>query len=259
MLISNSQESAAQVRQNEILRALKTNAGAASIAEIADRFGVSGMTVRRALRKLADAGLVIRTPGGAMATPASSLEKNFLERAQKNAGAKDAIGRTAAGLVNEGETIVLDSGTTTRYIARHLAVRKGITVVTTSLAVLDELAGSEGIRVQLTGGIYRHSSHDLYGTAVLDALDSINAGKVFFGAAALSFRKGVMNNDAEMPQAFLRAGRRRILVLDSSKVGTEAVYRFCPAGSCDLVITDEGGKPADLARLRKLTEVLVAK
>jgi DNA-binding FadR family transcriptional regulator len=98
MLISNSQESVAQVRQSEILRALKTNGGAASIAEIADRFGVSGMTVRRALRKLADAGLVIRTPGGAMATPSSSLEKSFLDRAQKNAGAKDAIGQAAADL-----------------------------------------------------------------------------------------------------------------------------------------------------------------
>jgi DeoR/GlpR family transcriptional regulator of sugar metabolism len=187
------------------------------------------------------------------------LRRIFSIAPQKNAGAKDAIGRAAAGLVKEGETIVLDSGTTTRFIARYLAARRGITVVTTSLAVLDELAGSEGIRVQLTGGVYRRSSHDLCGTAVIDALDSINAEKVFFGAAALSFRKGVMNYDVEMPGAFLRAGRQRILVLDSSKVGIDAVYRFCPAESCDLVVTDEGVKPAVLARLRRLTEVLVAK
>lgn len=258
MLISNSQESAPHARQGEILRVLKAN-GTASITEIAGRFAVSEMTVRRALRKLADAGLVIRTPGGAMAAPSNSLEKSFLDRAQKMAGAKDAIGRAAAELVKEGDTVVLDSGTTTRYIARYLAARRGITVVTTSLAVLDELAGCEGIRVQLTGGIYRRSSHDLLGASVIDALDSINAAKVFFGAAALSFRKGVMNYDAEMPRAFLDAGKQRILVLDSSKVGIEAIYRFCPIESCDLVITDEGVKPASLARLRKLTKVLVAK
>jgi DeoR family fructose operon transcriptional repressor len=258
MLISNSQESTVHAREGEILRVLKTN-GTASIAEIAGRFGVSDMTVRRALRKLADAGLVIRTPGGAMAAPSSSLEKSFLDRAQKMAGAKDAIGRAAAGLVQEGDTIVLDSGTTTRYIASHLAARRGVTVVTMSLAVLDELAGSEAISVQLTGGVYRRSSHDLFGAAVIDALDSINAAKVFFGAAALSFRKGVMNYDAEMPRSLLHAAKQRVLVLDSSKIGVEAIYRFCPIGNCDLVITDEGVKPASLARLRKVTEVLVAK
>ena len=134
-----------------------------------------------------------------------------------------------------------------------------VVVVTTSLAVLEELVGSTSVQVRLTGGAYRRSSHDLSGNAVIDALGGINADKVFFGAAALSFRKGVMNYDPEMPKAFLRAGRERILVIDSSKIGTEAVYRLCAAEKCDLVITDEGAKPADLVRLRKLTSVTVAK
>ncbi len=258
MLIFNASESTAQVREGEILRLLKSN-GRASIAEVAGRFAVSEMTVRRAFRKLAASGLVILTPGGAMAAPAGSLERSFLDRNQKMAAAKEVIGKAAAQLVQAGETVVLDSGTTTRYIARYLADRKNVTVVTPSLAVLDELAASEGVRVQLTGGVYRRSSHDLFGTAMAETLENIHAAKVFFGAAALSFRKGVMNYDAEMPRAFLRAGKQRILVLDSSKVGIEAVYRLCPAEHCDLVITDEGVKPAELARLRKLTEVLVAK
>ena len=114
------------------------------------------------------------------------------------------------------------------------------------------------IRVRLTGGVYRHSSHDLYGNSVIDALDSIYADKVFFGAAALSFHKGVMNYDMEMPSAFLRAGKQRILVIDSSKVGVEAVYRLCPVESCNLVITDKGVKPLDLKRLRRLTNVVIA-
>ena len=93
--------------------------------------------------------------------------------------------------------------------------------------MLEELAGSTGVQVRLTGGAYRRSSHDLSGDAMLDALGDVYADKVFFGAAALSFQKGVMNYDAEMPRAFLRAGRERILVIDSSKIGTEAVYRLC--------------------------------
>ena len=93
---------------------------------------------------------------------------------------------------------------------------------------------------------------------MLDALGGIHADRVFFGAAALSFHKGVMNFDAEMPKVFLRAGRERILVIDSSKIGIEAVYRLCPVEKCDLVITDKGAKPAELAKLRKFTSVLVA-
>lgn len=244
-------------RQGEILLAIKEK-GAASIAELAAQFAVSEMTVRRVLHKLADAGLVIRTPGGAMAAPSGSMEKSFLERSAKMAGAKDAIGRAAARLVQDGETVVLDSGTSIRYIARYLASKRDVTVVTTSLAVLEELAGSPSVQVRLTGGVYRRSSHDLAGNAALDALGGIHADKVFFGAAAVSFHKGVMNYDAEMPKVFLRAGRERVLVIDSSKIGTEAVYRLCAVEKCDLVVTDKGVKPADLARLRKLTSVLVA-
>jgi DeoR/GlpR family transcriptional regulator of sugar metabolism len=247
-----------QDRQNEILLLLKES-GTVSIGEIAERFAVSEMTVRRVLYKLADAGLVIRTPGGAMVAPSGSMERTFLERSANMSGAKDALGRAAAGLVHDGETVVLDSGTTTRCIARYLAARRNLVVVTTSLAVLEELAGSAGVQVRLTGGAYRRSSHDLSGNAVIESLGDINADKVFFGAAALSFRKGVMNYDADMPRAFLHAGKQRILAMDSSKLGLEAVYRLCPVESCDLVITDSGVKSADLARLRKLTKVLVAK
>jgi DeoR family fructose operon transcriptional repressor len=245
-------------RQNEILLLLKES-GTVSIGEIAKRFIVSEMTVRRVLYKLADAGLVIRTPGGAMVAPSGSMERTFLERSANMSGAKDALGRAAAGLVHDGETVVLDSGTTTRCIARHLAARRNLVVVTTSLAVLEELAGSADVQVRLTGGAYRRSSHDLSGNAVIESLSDINADRVFFGAAALSFRKGVMNYDADMPRAFLHAGKQRILAIDSSKLGLEAVYRLCPVESCDLVITDKGVKPADLARLRKRTKVLVAK
>jgi len=232
--------------------------GTASIGEMAVQFAVSEMTVRRVLHKLADSGLVIRTPGGAMAAPSGSMERSFLDRSARMAGAKDAIGREAAKLVRDGDTVVLDSGTTTRYVARHIASKRNVTVVTPSLAALEELAGSAGVQVRLTGGIYRRSSHDLSGNSVVDVLGGVYADRVFFGAAALSFNKGVMNFDAEMSSVFLRAGRERVLVIDSSKIGTEAAYRLCAVEKCDMMITDKGIRAADLARLRKLTSVLVA-
>src|ERR1700730_3210574 len=247
----------ARERQGEILLHIKEK-GAATIGEIAARFGVSEMTVRRVLYTLGDAGLIIRTPGGAMVAPSGSMERTCLERSEKMAAAKDALGRVAAGLVCEGETVWRDTGTTTRYIARHLITRQNVVVVTASLAVMEELAGSTGIQVRLTGGLYRRTSHDLCGGAVDETLGSVYADWVFFGAGALSFHKGSMNYDAEMPKSFLRAGKQKVLVIDSSKVGIEAVYRLCPIESCDLVITDKGVKVADLKKLRKLTKVIIA-
>ena len=110
----------------------------------------------------------------------------------------------------------------------------------------------------MTGGVYRRISHDLCGGSVDEALGNIFADRVFFGAAALSFQRGAMNYDQEMPKAILRAGKQRILVIDSSKVGIEAVYRFCPIEQCDLVITDQGVKAPDIKRLKKLTNVIIA-
>jgi DeoR/GlpR family transcriptional regulator of sugar metabolism len=256
---SNNRISArsSEARQGEILLFIKEK-GAASIGEIAVRFAVSEMTVRRVLYKLGDAGLIIRTPGGAMVAPSGSMERTFVERSERMAAAKDALGRAAAGLVREGETVFLDSGTTTRYIARHLAPRRNVVVVTASLAVLEELAGSSGIQVRLTGGVYRRSSHDLAGGAVEEALGNIFADRVFFGAAALSFLKGAMNYDQEMPKAILKAGKQKVLVIDSSKVGAEAVYRFCPIESCDLIITDGGVNAAELKKLRRVAKVHIA-
>jgi len=249
--------SSSEDRRGRILLFIKER-GTASITEMAAQFAVSEMTVRRVLHKLADSGLVIRTPGGAIVAPPGSMERSFLDRSARMAGAKDAIGREAAKLVREGDTVVLDSGTTTRYVARHIASKRKVTVVTPSLAALEELAGSASVQVRLTGGIYRHSSHDLSGNSVVDVLGGVYADRVFFGAAALSFHKGVMNFDAEMSSVFLRAGRERVLVIDSSKIGTEAAYRLCAVEKCDMVITDKGIRAADLVRLRRLTSVLVA-
>jgi DeoR/GlpR family transcriptional regulator of sugar metabolism len=244
-------------RQHDILHLLKQRTSA-SLSEMAEHCGVSEMTVRRDVDKLSQAGEVIRIPGGARITRSITFEETFAERLQHMADAKNRIGRAAASLINERESIVLDSGTTTLYIARHMRAHTNVVVFTFSLAVLDELATNDSVRVELTGGTYRRGSHDLVGNAVAESLSTLCADKVFLGAAALSFQKGVMVYDPDSQKALLRAGTERILVLDSSKIGAQALYNFTRIDNCDLVITDTGVKPADLARLRKLTKVMVA-
>lgn len=244
-------------RLDSIVQMLKVNTSA-SIAEIAEVCRVSQMTVRRDLQKLVEAGQVIRIPGGARIDHWRGAERSFFERLQTMAQAKRSIGAAASALVQDGESVVLDSGTTTLYVARGLRSRRNIVVFTFSLAALEELSSVEEVRVELTGGVYRASSHDLIGHAVAQSLSSIFADTVIFGAAAISFTRGVMIHDPDAQREMLHAGKRKVLVIDSSKVGTEATYRLCGIEDCDLILTDRGIKSNDLTRLSQITQVLVA-
>jgi DeoR family fructose operon transcriptional repressor len=244
-------------RLNSIVEMLKINTSA-SIAEIAEACHVSQMTIRRDLQKLTETGQVIRIPGGARIEHWRGAERSFFERLQKMGHAKRSIGAAAASLIKDGESVVLDSGTTTLYVARELRIRKNVVVFTFSLAVLEELTSAEHIRVELTGGVYRSSSHDLIGHAVAKSLTSIFADTVIFGAAAVSLSRGVMVHDPDAQHELLRAGRRKVLVVDSSKIGTEATYQLCGIEECDLILTDKGVSNDDLVRLRRVTEVQIA-
>lgn len=243
------------VSRREEIVSLLTQRGNLSIDELAKRFDVSTMTIRRDLHKLKAAGKVIRTPGGATLGRTVTFERNFAERLRRMSEAKSKIGRVAASLIGKGESIVLDSGTTTLSLAHYLRTRSDIIVITFSLAVLDDLTAC---RAQLTGGQYRRSSMDLVGQQVRESLARVHANKAFFGAAALSFNKGVMVNDQDFPVDLLDAAAERILLVDSSKIGREALYHLCPIESCDLVITDNNVDPGALRKVKKLTKVIVA-
>jgi DeoR/GlpR family transcriptional regulator of sugar metabolism len=246
-----------KTRQEQILELLQLHTSA-SIPEMAERFRVSEMTIRRDLEDLYQSSRVIRIPNGAMIAQPVTFERSFQERLRTMGEAKDRIGRAAASLIKPGEAVVLDSGTTTLCIARHLHSVENVIVITYSLAVLGELAADDSARVELTGGTYRHSSHDLVGAQVSEGLRRVSTNKVFLGAAALSFKKGVMQFDSEAPRELLQAGAERILVLDSGKIGKEALYSFCTVESCSLVVTDSGISHEHLERLRRICRVLVA-
>jgi DeoR family fructose operon transcriptional repressor len=244
-------------RLHSVLQLLKDNTSA-SISDIAEQFQVSEMTIRRDLQKLAEQGQIIRIPGGARIERWRGMERTFNERLGNMSPAKRSIGKAAAALIRDGESVVLDSGTTTLHVARELRSRRGIVVVTFSLAVLEELASSEEVRVELTGGVYRASSHDLIGHGVAESLRSIYADHVFFGAAAVSLTRGVMVHDPDAQREMLKAGRQKVLLVDSSKIGIEATYRLCGIEECDLILTDSQLPKEMLARLQEQTRVEMA-
>jgi len=244
-------------RVAELSKFLKERSSA-TYGELAEHFAVSEMTMRRDVEILAATGQVLIVPRGVQTAKGFLAELPFLDRIQRMGKEKDLIGRAAALQVTEGSSVVLDSGTTTLQVAHHLR-DKHCTVITMSLSALQELADSPTVRVEMVGGVYRSSSQDLVGPQVYEGLSSVRADRVIFGAAAVSLDGNVMVNDTEAAQGLVRAGRERILVVDSSKIGAEALYRFCELGQCDLMITDEGAKESDLEQLRKRVKLLVAR
>ncbi len=230
------------LRQSRILDFLNTQ-GECSVDFLAGQFGVSGMTIRRDLQDLQEAGRVLRTHGGAAPADRVSFEFKFLERGELNEPAKRNIAATATKLVGDARTVMLDSGTTTLALARRLRGHSGISVITTSLPIASELQFCSEIEVILLGGILRNDAPDLAGALTEANLESLRADVAFIGADGIDEKGNVYNGSlavGRMLGKMAAAARRVYAVADSSKVGRTALMKFGKLAEWDGLITDRG-------------------
>ena len=227
-------------RRQAVLRRLTTR-GEVGFADLAEEFGVSEMTIRRDLETLEADGLARRVRGGAISVISSSYEPPFAVRATTASDAKTVIGVTAAGLVNDGDTVIVDVGTTTMELARALHGRRGLTVVTASLPVAAELGADPDIRVVVTGGQVRPGELSLTGGMAEDAFTTMNCDLAFIGVAGICVAPGLTEynpDDARVKRAAIAAARRSIVVADSSKLGRVAFSTVAPLSAIDVLVTD---------------------
>ncbi len=175
---------------------------------------------------------------------------------------KRAIGCAAVRFVSEGDTIILDAGATTTYMARALRGRRGITIITNSLPVLAELADQPGITLVSSGGVVRTESRSLTGPGAEATFRDLRADKAFIAGTGLSLDFGLSNTniaEASVKQAMLRAAREVALLADHTKIGAESLVRVAPLESFHRLITDAGISPHDrLALTQHGIEVTVA-
>jgi DeoR/GlpR family transcriptional regulator of sugar metabolism len=221
-------------RRQAVLRRL-TAVGEVGFAELAEEFGVSEMTIRRDVETLEGEGLARRVRGGAISVTSRSYEPPFGVRATTAAEAKAAIGVAAARLVNDGDTIIIDVGTTTLELAKALHGRQGITVVTAALPVALELGNEPAIRVVVTGGL------SLTGGMAEDAFTTMNCDVAFIGVAGVCVGPGLTEynpDDARVKRAAIGAARRTIVLADESKLGKIAFATVAPLSSVDAMVTD---------------------
>jgi DeoR/GlpR family transcriptional regulator of sugar metabolism len=239
-------------RQQDLVTLLRQR-GEVAVETLAEYFAVSTMTIRRDLQELADRGRVMRTHGGAAPTARVSFEFRFLQRAHQHASEKNQIAQCVAELVQPGQRVLLDSGTTTLAIARHLRSVGPLTVITTSLPIASELYGDESIEVMLLGGLLRQNAPDLCGPITERTLEMLRGDVAFVGADAVDDAGYVYSDSSELPQMLRRiteAADLAYFVADHSKLGRRALMRFGHLQGSGGLITDEQADPELLDTLR---------
>lgn len=233
-------------RQEQILQLLYRQPRL-TVAGICERFGISEATARRDLETLASQGKLQRVHGGAIPLRQAPPELPMIQRQSEQADAKSRIGLAAAGLVQDGETIFLGSGTTVLEVARHLRNNRalgkssGLTVITNSLPVANVLADVPGITLVSLGGVLRQSELSFIGHITEQAIAEVRADKVFIGIHALSLEEGLTNDylpETMTDRAILHAGREVILAVDHTKIGQVSTALLAPIDCVHTLVTD---------------------
>ena len=226
-----------------------------STARLADRLGVSEMTIRRDLESLARNGQAIRCYGGAVAAGRVILEFEFDQRHRCQLEPKRRIGEAAAAAVQKGWTVFLDTGTTTLEVARALGARAlPCTVVTSSLVVASQLWAQPQVELVLLGGRVRKGSPDLAGSGAEMMLDRLTADVAFLGADGIDAARGSFATDVECARVGERMAanaRRCVVAADSTKLGRSGKARVLTVEQIDELITDRDAPPACVAALRR--------
>ncbi len=248
----------AAVRRERIL-AMAEEQGFVRVTELSGRFGISEVTVRADLDALARASAVRRVHGGAIApSRPDSPERPFEQTSLAAAGQKRAIGISAAALVESGQAIVLDVGTTTTAIAVALVARaelRDVVVITNALNIAMALESAiPRFTVIVTGGTLRPLQHSLVDPLAGAVLERINADLAFVGCSGVDARAGITNvnlPEADVKRRMLAAATRGIVVADGTKLGIAQLSRVAPLSDIDTLITSADAEPLEVARLER--------
>jgi DeoR/GlpR family transcriptional regulator of sugar metabolism len=230
----------------QVLRILETR-DSVQVAELAETFSVSEVTVRSDLSTLARQGLVARVRGGVRALNQGQSEVGFDLRLRLEVERKRAIAGAAAAMVGEGEAVALDASTTAYYLALELRSKRELVVVTNGLLVATALADAPGISVLVTGGMLRLSAMSLVGDLGTDVLRTTRINKGFLGARGLSLERGLMDlnpDEVRIKQEMADACEQVYGILDGTKWHRSALLTFAPVEVLTGIVTDSGA-PGD--------------
>ncbi len=223
--------------------------GAVSLRELARVVQTSEVTVRRDVRALEAEGLLDRRHGGAVLPGGFSREPGYPQKTHLAAAEKSAIADLAAGLVEEGDAVVVGAGTTTQELARRLARVPGLTVVTNSLLVAQALAHANRVEVVMTGGTLRGSNYALVGSGAEQSLHGLRVSKAFISGSGLTAERGLSTTNmlsASVDRALVQSAAEVIVLADHTKLGADTMFQTVPTEGITRLVTDEHATADDL-------------
>jgi DeoR/GlpR family transcriptional regulator of sugar metabolism len=233
----------ADERRTLILKKLNENRYV-QVSDLAEEFDVTTVTIRRDLDEMEEDGLCIRKRGGAIrVNPGVSMEMPYNIKQHEMVDEKERIAQQALEFIEDGDTIILDAGSTTYALALLLNTKVQITVVTNDLKIAVKLAENPKINLICTGGTARTSVYSLQGSMTLSFLKDIKVDSTFLGADAVHL-DGVISNvnieEVAIKKAMIQAADQTVLMTDSSKFGKSGFYKVCDLENVDVIITDDG-------------------
>jgi DeoR family transcriptional regulator of aga operon len=240
-------------RRRAILEILNRD-GRVLVLDLARQFETSQVTIRKDLETLHAHGLIHRTHGGALPAREGALEDPTLREKEKlHHKEKLRIAAAAAGMVQEGQVVILDSGTTTTEIARALRKFRSLTIVTNAVNIAAELSGT-AVDVILTGGTLRKNSFSLVGPIAEETLHRLHADLLFLAVDGFDVHYGLSTPnllEAKVNRVMVEIAKRKVVVCDASKFGRRSLSLIAPPSALDEVITDRGAPKADVRAMKK--------
>jgi DeoR/GlpR family transcriptional regulator of sugar metabolism len=241
-------------RQSNMLEFLRVNNGA-TISQLKSEFDVSVVTVRKDLEELERDGLIVRKFGGAVPSQSGDPLESFNVRSRLNRKEKQLIGKTAAALINPMDSVMIDAGSTTLEIVRHLRHGMPLTLITPALNVAMEACAMPNITVIMPGGgVLDHFTLSIGGAEVEESIARLHVDKVFVGVRGIDFEHGLTDTDTRrirLKQIMIRSSKEVIVVADSSKIGKASLIDIAPLEVLSAIITDNRIDPLLIDRFSK--------
>lgn len=241
-------------RKEEIIQMLSEQRIVTTVG-LAEKFDVSMETIRRDFNELEELKMIRRVHGGAVLYTEYGIEPDYTYRTAENYNEKYRIGKRASELVKDGDSIIVDIGTTTLEFTRFLKGKRDLTVLTNSLKIAYELMTEKNISVILLGGKVRFGEGTTSGFWAEDMIDDFFADKLFLGAGAITPENGIMDyhiEETNLRRHFIKQARQVIALADYSKFGIKAMNQVCKSENLDCIVTDEKTDKKILKSLRDL-------
>jgi DeoR/GlpR family transcriptional regulator of sugar metabolism len=233
-------------RRVKILEVIREN-GFAEVRKLQELLNVTPLTIRRDLNALSKQNLIKKTYGGAelIVEEGTSVEPLYETKLYSNLNKKQAIGKAAIEYISDGDTLIIDNGTTTFQMVLNMRTRnfKNLTILVNDIKIAQELCRIKNLKVILIGGMVNSQHYSTYGIYASNILSEIKSNKVFLGIDGLSMENGISCSsldDGPLKRLMIQSSKEKIVLADSSKFDKDVFYRICGWDMIDMIITDDG-------------------